>query len=79
MNTQDIRRLPLGQIELILKLYNSPVKRGFAEGKKQGTFSKQLHEKGWIIPAGMINRRIRWELVHKFSQSEIELMKDLLK
>ena len=79
MDTEDIRTLPLGQIEFIVKLYESPNKRSFAESKQQGSYSKQLHEKGWIIPAGSIKRRVRWELVKEFSPSEIKLMKDLLK
>ena len=79
MNTEDIRTLPLGQIAFIVKLFESPNKRNFAESKQQGSYSKQLHEKGWVIPAGLINRRVRWELVKDFNPSEIKLMKDLLK
>ncbi|MFH1863491.1 MAG: hypothetical protein ABIJ85_01080 [bacterium] len=79
MNIEDIRTLPLGQIEFIVKLHESLNRRNFAEGKHQGTYSKQLHEKGWIIPSGLIKRRVRWELVKKFNPSEIKLMKDLLK
>ena len=79
MNTEDIRTLPLGQIEFIVKLFESHNKRNFAESKQQGSYLKQLHEKGWIVPAGLINRRVRWELVKKFNPSEIKLMKDLLK
>jgi hypothetical protein len=78
MKIDELRKLPLGQMGLIVKLYNSPKKRAFVEGKSQGTYIKQLSEKGWVIPAGTIKRRVRWELKKEFSQSEIELMKDLL-
>ena len=79
MQIDELRRLPLGQMELVVKLYDSSNKRNFAEGKLQGTYVKQLYEKGWVVPAGTVRRRVRWELKKEFTQSEIELMKDLLK
>ena len=66
-------------MEVIVQLYNSPNKRGFVKGKKQGTYVKQLSEKGWVIPAGKEKRRTRWELEKDFTPGEIKLMKDLIK
>lgn len=76
----DINRLPLTQMRLLIRLWNAPDKIGFAEGRGEGGSIKELSNKGIIEPAGKVGRRIRWKLVEgKIAQSDINSMSNLMK
>ncbi len=76
----DINRLPLTQMKLLIRLWNSPDKIGFAEGRAEGGSIKELGKTGFIEPAGRVGRRIRWKLVSgKVSQNDIDTMSGLAK
>jgi len=80
MLKEDIRFMSVSQMEFILKLYDSPLARGFAEGKAEGGIAKEVYRKGYIEPAGKVGRRIRWQLVkNKFSKKDIALMRELVR
>ena len=77
---RDINRLPLAQMRILLRLWNSPNKMGFAEGREEGGSVKELSRKGLVEPAGKVGRRIRWKLVNRrIKQKNINLMSKLVK
>lgn len=50
----------------------------FAEGREEGGSIKELYRRGFVEPAGKIDRRIRWKLVeNKLSRQEIVKMLEL--
>lgn len=73
---EDIQTMSLKQMELILKFWDSPGRAGIVKGKVGGAVAKELHKKGYIIPAGKIGRNIRWQLIEdRFSKKDISLMR----
>lgn len=67
-------------MKLLIRLWNSPDKIGFAEGRAEGGSIKELDKKGLVEPAGRVGRRIRWKLVTgKISQKDIDSMSGIVK
>lgn len=80
INMHDINRLPIAQMNILLRLWNSPNKMGFAEGREEGGSLKELNRKGLVEPAGKVGRKIRWKLASdKVKQRDINLMSRLVK
>jgi len=77
---ENISRMPIKQMRLIIKLWDSPDKMGFADGKSEGGTVKELYKKGFVTPAGRFDRRLRWKIVEsKFTENDIALMRQLAK
>jgi hypothetical protein len=75
----EIERLPLVQMKILLRLWDTPDNMGFAEGRAEGGSVKELYKKGLIKPAGKVGRRIRWALVEgKLTERDIVSMKKLV-
>src|SRR3990167_11518814 len=76
----DINRLPLNQMKLLIRLWNAPDKIGFAEGRGEGGSIKELSNKGFVEAAGKVGRRIRWKLdEQKINQKDVNLMNSIMK
>jgi hypothetical protein len=59
----DLKRYPLAQLKILLRLSESPDRMGFVFGRSEGGSVKELLKNGLIEPAGKVDRRIRWHLV----------------
>ena len=76
---EQISRLPLTQIRILLRLHDAPGQLGFVEGREEGGSVKELNRKGYIVPAGKVGRRIRWRLVNsKIGKKDIDEMRNLI-
>lgn len=70
---------PLGQARFLLKLIESDNNTAYAQGKAEGSATKELKRKGFIEPFGYYKRRIRWKLIKPLSKSDIYNLKKLMK
>lgn len=75
----DFSLWPLGQINFLLKIVESPNHLILANGKSEGGSSKELKKKGYIIPFGRVGRAIRWKLIKPVSQKEITELREMAK
>jgi hypothetical protein len=75
----DLGKFPLSQMKILLRLWDSPDKMGFAEGRDEGGSVKELYKQGLVEPTGKVGRRIRWKLVDgKLTVEDIVSMKKLV-
>ena len=75
----DYNKFPLVQMKILLRLWDSPDKMGFAEGRDEGGSVKELYKKGLVGPAGKFRRRIRWKLVsNKLKEEDIVSIRKLV-
>jgi hypothetical protein len=75
----DFSKFPIAQMKILLRLWDSADKMGFAEGRDEGGSVKELYRGGFVTPAGKVGRRIRWKLVGgKLSSTDISFMRRLV-
>lgn len=75
----EFNKFPVAQMKILLRLWDSPEKMGFAEGRDEGGSVKELYKKGLVEPAGKVRRRIRWKLVSgKLREKDVVFMRKLV-
>ncbi|MBU4397070.1 hypothetical protein KKC08_02815 [Patescibacteria group bacterium] len=66
-------------MKILLRLWDSPDKMGFAEGRDEGGSVKELYKKGFLEPTGRDRRRIRWRLVSgRLRENDVISMRKLV-
>lgn len=76
---EKVTLMPLSQIRLLLKIWDSPDRRAVVSGKSGGAVIKVLYKKGYVRPTGKVGRTIRWAINEEwFSDSDIALMRELV-
>jgi len=72
--------MPLSQLRLLLKIWDSPNRRTTVSGKSEGAIVKALYKKNLVRPSGKVGRIIRWAINENlFTDSDIALMRELVK